>query len=462
MKFNGPTRIRLKRLFPTHFNQLESILGIIDDALPHTQPAGWDFKSLGPRATTRTSVRRIGKAQKILQIDIDFEHSETQRVYRLTTSISKQHAFGYYEWLYSNSAAHRLADALEALLTETPSASFQSGIGAYISPSSLADAVVAAYLHELTDIKGFNFTEVIRFLKELAQQSYESKPISYGVLVTKRSSRTSFKSCFPAEIVGNKRFKAITDGYRTALQVSKNGMIDGLVSLTTSTRQRSGEHYRPLWLDPIAETAAAKNALGIALSRNGAILVAWKGSLILQYRTGRWTLFNHSENIDTLTTVLARIRGQAQGGLSRLASRLYRCALDVSFRRSGGLFVVLSGRRQANLNRLVPTGEELLGRKRKRGDKAIGASLENKIITGIEREIVCDLAALDGAVVCARNGQILAYGSVLKTPSKPGLHKVEGSRSRAAHSGSFFGLSIKISSDGGIEAKRNGITVLEI
>ena len=64
--------------------------------------------------------------------------------------------------------------------------------------------------------------------------------------------------------------------------------------------------------------------------------------------------------------------------------------------------------------------------------------------------------ALDGAVVCDRAGKLLSYGAVLLLPKKSGIARIEGSRSRAAHSASFYGLSIKISSDGGIDVIESG------
>ena len=153
-------------------------------------------------------------------------------------------------------------------------------------------------------------------------------------------------------------------------------------------------------------------------------------------------------------------RGVQPRDLGRLAAKLYRSALDLSFRKTGGLLVTLRARK--HIAKLVPQPEQIKGTRRSAGDRALGEWLEGNTLIGIDREVLTDLAALDGAVVCDRAGRFLSFGAVLLLPRKTGIGKIEGSRSRAAHSASFFGLSVKISSDGGIDVIESGKKLLSI
>jgi len=102
------------------------------------------------------------------------------------------------------------------------------------------------------------------------------------------------------------------------------------------------------------------------------------------------------------------------------------------------------------LHELVRVGDAIGDERRKHVDAEFDTSLEGRTIQALPRVVVVELASLDGAVVLANSGRILAYGAVLY-PKKAGrLRDVEGSRSKAAVGASNYGLAIKISADGGI------------
>jgi len=68
----------------------------------------------------------------------------------------------------------------------------------------------------------------------------------------------------------------------------------------------------------------------------------------------------------------------------------------------------------------------------------------------LPRSVAVELASLDGAIVLANSGKILAYGAVLQPKKKGKMELSEGSRTKAAIGASNYGLAIKISSDGDI------------
>ncbi len=76
--------------------------------------------------------------------------------------------------------------------------------------------------------------------------------------------------------------------------------------------------------------------------------------------------------------------------------------------------------------------------------------------------VLSELAALDGAVVVANSGELLAYGAVLEPRRTSGVSKAEGARTKAAIGASHYGISVKVSADGDITFYREGQPFLSI
>jgi hypothetical protein len=65
----------------------------------------------------------------------------------------------------------------------------------------------------------------------------------------------------------------------------------------------------------------------------------------------------------------------------------------------------------------------------------------------LPREVLVEVAALDGAVVVERAGTLHGYGALVRSSGSMS----QGARTRAAEGASRSGMAIKISSDGSIE-----------
>jgi DisA bacterial checkpoint controller nucleotide-binding len=257
----------------------------------------------------------------------------------------------------------------------------------------------------------------------------------------------------PDEFLTLKKYKALSDGFRTAYYVSATGEILNFVDLDRFDRRRLTEkHHYPYWAEPIAR-ASREGRCGVALSRQGDILVFDEGTLRFTYRYGRWQYWNHAHLVHLLRD-LARAQRVPRSILGRVVGAIYRAALDVSFRRAGGLFVILHNRR--NLSEVVRHGEAIADGKREKTDLEFDAVIVKHAIQSLPRAVAVELAALDGALVFANSGRLLAYGAVLQ-PRKAGkLRGTEGSRTKAAIGASNYGLAIKVSSDGDITVYSEG------
>jgi DNA integrity scanning protein DisA with diadenylate cyclase activity len=198
---------------------------------------------------------------------------------------------------------------------------------------------------------------------------------------------------------------------------------------------------------------------GIALSRQGDLLVFENGSLLFSYRYGRWQYWNHKYLVGILSS-LARSQRVSPKFVGTLVRSMYKAALDLSFRRSGGLLVLLKNRH--NLDGLVPLGDAVGAAQRDAIDRSFDAFVEGQDFQSIHRSVIVELASIDGAVVLNNQGEIRAYGSILQPHRIGKLRGTEGARTRAAIGASFSGLAIKISSDGDITAYHQGQRFIRI
>ena len=159
--------------------------------------------------------------------------------------------------------------------------------------------------------------------------------------------------------------------------------------------------------------------------------------------------------------MLLRDRARAQkvrpSFLGRLVGEIYRAALDVSFRRSGGLFLILRNRN--NIGKVVRMGDANGDPGRAPVDVAFDEAFKG---ARISRPVIVELASVDGAIVLNNSANILAWGSVLKPQKSGHLRGSEGSRTKAAIGASHYGLALKVSSDGDITVYHNGKEFIRI
>jgi hypothetical protein len=321
------------------------------------------------------------------------------------------------------------------------------------------EQVVSAYLRANHGFE-IELGTVFGSLRQLSEQSYENKSLAFGCLIDPgRDGVSNGVPLFPDQIQEWKRYRALTDGYRTAFRISRNGAIIGFHDLASLRQKKDkGSHFYPEWCEDIA-AASRKGVLGVSLTRQGDVLVFDSGTLRFTYRFGQWQYWNHSHIIDLLKS-RARVQRVPPKRIGSVVSTLYRAALDVSFRRAGGLFVLL--RNQKKVNELVLRGDAIGDPHRDPVHAVFDSVLESKKIQDLPRTVLVELASLDGAVVLNNNGQILAYAAVLQPKRRGKVGPAEGSRTKAAIGASKYGLAIKVSSDGDITFYEDGKKYLDI
>ena len=316
--------------------------------------------------------------------------------------------------------------------------------------SDFGGDAVARGVAEIIGASSERIRNLFRFLRSLSGETYENQRISYGmILLPTRRRESSVVLEFD-----NKRFKRLTDGFSTAIILDAGGAIVELVALSSQKERKDSGLGRPWWLAPLADEAHKLGGVGVALTRGGDILVVNGRELVVSHRSGKWQLWRHADIVAAM-----RASWGAKGKLGKLNQvlvALYRVALELSFRRTGGLLVVAES--WIKTQKVVAKGDLIGADARSEAEKALDEKLSYSMLS-MDRRVVADLAGLDGALVVDRNGRIAAYGAMVRVRAKT---TEQGSRTRAAISASMLGLAIKVSSDGGISVYRSGNCVVAL
>jgi len=336
--------------------------------------------------------------------------------------------------------AHRISEVLNVQPEEGNNASLRAIRNAF------DEHVLAEHVEEYHRLK-MSLSTLLAALHTLSEQSYENKALTFGCILEPETKGSGLGAEFPSDFLNVKRYKALSDGFRTAYLISANGTVLDFVDLDRfGKKELTEKHYYPDWAEPVAK-ASRDNRCGIALSRQGDILIFEEGTLRFTYRYGKWQYWNHSHLVHLLRD-RARAQRVPTRVLGRVVGAIYRAALDVSFRRSGGLFVILHNKN--SVHDVVRYGDAIDDSDRSPLDKEFDEVIRNKSIQSLPRVIAVELASLDGAIVLENKGQMLAYGAVLQPKKSGHVRGSEGSRTKAAIGASNYGLAIKVSSDGDI------------
>jgi hypothetical protein len=216
-------------------------------------------------------------------------------------------------------------------MTQEAAKLLESSIKTIVSLSNFGMDAVSRTLASIANLPSEQIGSYLKFLRSISGETYENQRLAYGLILSRRQPQnTSAILEFD-----NKRFKRLTDGFSTALTLNKHGGISELTPLTVSKEQKNSRLGRPLWLAGLADTAHQKGGLGIALTKGGDILIVHKREILFSQRAGEWRIWRHKAILETIATLWQSFGNRAI--LPSVLASLYKAALDLSFRRTGGL-----------------------------------------------------------------------------------------------------------------------------
>lgn len=294
-------------------------------------------------------------------------------------------------------------------------------------------------------------TPILRFVRSLAQETYENQRLSYGIIFSDlQSGDAPFAQAFD-----NQRVKRLTDGFSTAVILDGRCRIAGYAAFEAPENEGLRTSRRPWSTAGLAELSYKLDGVGLSLTRSGDILVLHNNRLQFSLRAGKWRVWNHAEILSKLRSEWT-VKGPSIH-IDSVLRYLYHVALDLSLRRSGALLVVLG--RDSRLGDLLMSNSDRVGAPRREAmEETLDNLMQSSAVQRIDKRLIADIAALDGALVVNRRGHVLAYGAMTRS-ARTGA---QGARSRAAIAASREGIAIKVSSDGVISMYANGRCFMEI
>lgn len=440
-----------EHLGPGGVDFLDRSLGSVERLLPHVALSPWTHVGgKRPGGAVWTDRRR---AESRLTIVVPGPDGAIHRFEARATRRRPKHAdvrlstrLDHREHLFCQIIASRSSTIVAAGLRSGDQAVFR------MAGMDFEEHVVAEYLlasHKLTmDMESF-----LRAMHGLAGRTYENKPIVFGCLIDPSDTTAGV---FATDFLARKKYRALSDGYRTAYCLSGGGALVAFRDISELEMTCTDEQYFPDWMKPMAR-AATGGVIGVVLSRQGELSILEEGTLRLTHRAGHWQFWNHGY-IEEMIRSLVRLQEVAPRRIGLIVRGFYRVALDVAFRRTGGLLVLLRNTR--DLPKITRVLDCVGGVGRERRDREFDAALAlGALVQDLPRPILVELASLDGAVIANNAGAVLAYGAILQTRTSSAQH-AEGSRTKAAIGASRFGLALKISSDGGTTVFHNGEEVI--
>ena len=280
---------------------------------------------------------------------------------------------------------------------------------------------------------------ILRQLERWSEETYEGRPIAAALGVDSKAK--SDGSVNILDVFKKKFGVVVANGLESFLTVARGGELLGYEPFPDIVETNG--IFAPLRFARLAEwTNQRDGRVGLALTRNGEVLVMKDGLMIFAKRRGVWRHFPHR--------ALAR-RAQLKGSFEKsLMIAVHETCLDVSFARTGGgIGIVLEDEAERFEQSNVLNHGDRVGSDEIKGE-FLAAIIGDKKFQDLDRRLRQDLVAIDGAMILGHDGSIHAAGAIVNVNGGGD----GGGRLAAAHTLSAYGLGIKISSDGEISGFR--------
>lgn len=331
---------------------------------------------------------------------------------------------------------------------------------------------------------------LITELENWSNRTYEGKKPTFGIIIDQSELEEGERKIHFSDILSKDFAALLSNGKTSYIEFDKNGYLNGYVTLA---KVRSFVTTAPNEFECVARYCNDKR-IGLALTESGDLLVFKNRELMFAKRKGNWNVYSHEEVIQLLSY-------RSNHSLKDIRRAIYSTALDCSFEYNGGILVYLNKDNASKALTTIDARDILLeeyydmkkeyeleeagklynittaAETRKQYDCNYDEFLEknNAVKTNCLRTIIAgrkfqelgrkmreEFVGMDGATVIDFDGSIIAVGAILKIEAGSN----EGGRLAAATNLAKYGVTIKISQDGQMQAfcpdkkEKNGIRAL--
>ncbi len=340
-----------------------------------------------------------------------------------------------------------------------------------------------ALIESITDNATDTIIGIISCLERWSARTYEGSNVTMGIFVNLTSSPENEDAVLYSDIVEHDFFARLTDGISSFIEFDRRGHLMSYVNLK---KTKSAPTVSPFMYDRVARSCNDKR-VGIVLTFTGDILIFYARQLMFAKRNGKWCVYSHDE-------VIRLLYNNVSYTTKEIRRAIYNTALDCSFDYKGACIVYLNKDKTKEALKHIDGAdilseehfeikkeiefeeaeklynlqyakrikddydcsyEEFLERNNCIKTKAISKIISGRKFHELDRTLLAELVAIDGAIVVDYDGTIIAAGAIIKIEAG----SLGGGRLAATKSMAKYGVAIKVSQDGimqGFSADKHG------
>jgi len=271
----------------------------------------------------------------------------------------------------------------------------------------------------------------IDWLGRWGSRLYEGAPVSSSLGFGNAATSSGI---YLDEMARNDFCYVLSNGHDTLLEFNFKGKLVGHRALSSGGGVSGYAPFRQL---SVANWTEGNSNISMTLNRLGEILIFRGGQLLFTRRSGRWHFLTHDPVVKQMSPPRDSVVRQA----------IYETCLDASFARTGACIGVVNFE---NRGADVAAEDDVISTGKSTKSRAIKSIVGGREFQHLDRRLRQEIVAMDGATILSRSGEIICAGAIINVPGG----SAGGGRRAAARRISRYGIGIKVSQDGGIEAFR--------
>ncbi|WP_342543330.1 DNA integrity scanning protein DisA nucleotide-binding domain protein [Paenisporosarcina sp. FSL H8-0542] len=303
------------------------------------------------------------------------------------------------------------------------------------------DLIQSRFVKEWLLEKGYkgDWEEIFDYSRSLESRTYENASIGFTYIYD--SNRNGTLSLF--EDNNQKIIDVLAETQYTYFRVG-NGWTFIDYDYVKWNEIVIKEDYKliPEFLYPY-QSILEEGECGITKTKRGDLIIYNKNGLLASSRKGEWKIYDSPSLKNSLVDYV---------GVSnyRVGCNLFEILFDLSYRRHGALIIIDNQGTYkeiiSNHSSLIENGSTLHQVLSERLEKIDLSSARSDVVS---KQLILELASVDGALVLNETGKVLAFGAIVN--SHEHADGETGARSTAALSAHLYGSKVlKVSSDGEI------------
>ena len=343
----------------------------------------------------------------------------------------------------------------------------------YISRLKLT-AVEKSICESLTENASGTLLSLITILDSFANRTYEGKRVNFGIIINEiQQSETQTPNLYFTNMFNNDFFYVLSNGMQSCVEFDKNGYFLGHMSLEKL-------RFKPT-ICPYDYISFARycdvGRIGIVLTNQGEILLFKNRNLVYSKKRGVWNSYYHDE-------IIALLSNRTSQSIKEIRKSLYFTSLDVAFAGTGGCLVYLDkeyteqalshididdiltakhyemkrmqlfetpkkkSQQTIGFDYYMMTYDEFVKNYEKTKTSALKTTIAGRRFQDLNRKLREELASIDGATIIDHDGTIIACGAIVRIDAG----SQSGGRLAASKTLGKFGVAVKISQDGTMQA----------